>query len=117
MAKEQTDVVVVKVKFPSPIRLLCGGALAYWLAHIINPAFVAIAVMIVLFIPIFITDHFSCQSTNNQSDVLIPQRRSTDRPIPQRRSTDAPRSSISLLKEDMETTKKIEPSKKMKLAK
>lgn len=47
------------VKVPSPMRLLCGGALAYWLAHIINPAFVAIAVMIVLFIPIFITDSFS----------------------------------------------------------
>ncbi len=46
------------VKVPSPTRLLCGGALAYWLAHIINPAFVAIAVMIVLFIPIFITDYF-----------------------------------------------------------
>jgi len=58
------------VKPPSPMCLLCGGALAYWLADIINPAFVAIAIMIVLIIPIFITDYFSDQlvevDTNQQ---------------------------------------------------
>jgi hypothetical protein len=53
------------VKVPSPMRLLCGGALAYWLSHIINPAFVAIAVMIVLFIPIFVSDYYSAQLTES----------------------------------------------------
>jgi hypothetical protein len=47
------------VKVPSPLRFLCGSALAYWLSHIINPAFVGIAVMFVLFIPIILTEYYS----------------------------------------------------------
>jgi hypothetical protein len=61
------------VKVPSPTRLLCGGALAYWLSHIINPAFVAIAVMIVLFIPIFVTDYFSDQLVEAHIPEPLPQ--------------------------------------------
>lgn len=36
------------------MRMVWGSAIAYWLAGIINPAFIAIAVMIALFIPILI---------------------------------------------------------------
>lgn len=62
------------VKIPGPIRLLSGGALAYWLSHIINPAFVSIAVMIVLFIPIFLSDYFiksvDMENAANQPDPI-----------------------------------------------
>jgi len=55
------------IKAPSPMRLLCGGVLAYWLSGFVNPAFVAIAVMIVLFIPIFIADPYATDP--GQSDI------------------------------------------------
>ena len=38
------------------MRILCGSAVAYWLSDIINPAFVAVAVMILLFFPVFFAD-------------------------------------------------------------
>ena len=38
------------------MRMVWGSAIAYWLAGIINPAFIAIAVMFALFIPILIVD-------------------------------------------------------------
>lgn len=44
------------VKMPRPMRMVWGSLVAYWLAGIINPAFVAIAVMIALFIPVLIVD-------------------------------------------------------------
>jgi hypothetical protein len=44
------------------MRLLCGSALAYWLAGFINPAFVIIAVLIIFFIPIFLTDYSYLES-------------------------------------------------------
>lgn len=44
------------IKMPRPMRMVWGSLVAYWLAGIINPAFVAIAVMIALFIPILIVD-------------------------------------------------------------
>lgn len=40
------------IKIPGPMRMVWGSLVAYWLAGIMNPAFVAIAVMIALFIPI-----------------------------------------------------------------
>lgn len=43
---------------PRPMRMVWGSLVAYWLAGIINPAFVAIAVMIALFIPILINEYF-----------------------------------------------------------
>jgi hypothetical protein len=44
------------VKVPKPMRMVWGSAIAYWLAGIVNPAFIVIAVMIALFIPILIID-------------------------------------------------------------
>ncbi|HEY8097493.1 MAG TPA: hypothetical protein VIE65_15590 [Methylobacter sp.] len=46
------------VKMPRPIRMVWGSLVAYWLAGMINPAFVAIAVMIALYIPIIIADPY-----------------------------------------------------------
>jgi hypothetical protein len=46
------------VKVPRPMRMVWGSAIAYWLSGIINPAFVAIAVLIALFIPILIADPY-----------------------------------------------------------
>jgi len=46
------------VKMPGPMRMVWGSVIAYWLAGIVNPAFIAIAVMIALFIPILIADPF-----------------------------------------------------------
>lgn len=45
------------------MRMVWGSLAAYWLAGIISPAFVTIAVMIALFIPILIIDpYFSNRS-------------------------------------------------------
>jgi hypothetical protein len=50
------------VKMPSMTRLLIGGGLAFWLSTIMNPAFVAIAVLVVLLIPVLTVDNmFSSQ--------------------------------------------------------
>ena len=50
------------VKMPSMTRLLIGGGLAFWLSTIMNPAFVAIAVLVVLLIPVLSVDNmFSSQ--------------------------------------------------------
>ena len=46
------------VKVPKPMRMVWGSAIAYWLSGIINPAFVAVAVMIALFIPVLIADPY-----------------------------------------------------------
>ncbi|GEM_PF-2338779 len=40
------------VKLPSPMMLLCSSGLAYWLSSIIHLSFVAIAIMILLYIPL-----------------------------------------------------------------
>ena len=48
---------VLLVKMPSFTRLLMGGIAAYWLSTIMNPAFVAIAVLVVLLIPILTVDN------------------------------------------------------------
>ena len=56
--KKKKKIIVTKVEFkePSSFRLLLGCALAYWLSDIINPAFIAIAVMILLFFPVFFVE-------------------------------------------------------------
>jgi hypothetical protein len=59
------------IKAPSPMRLLCGGSLAYWLSGIINPAFVTIAVMIVLFIPVFIVVPFFPDPPNEEDQEKV----------------------------------------------
>jgi hypothetical protein len=46
---------------------LCGSVLAYWLSGIVNPAFVAIAVMILLFIPVFYNDYLHSAPPDNES--------------------------------------------------
>ncbi|MDO9142417.1 MAG: hypothetical protein Q7U38_19025 [Methylobacter sp.] len=46
------------IKVPRPMRMVWGGLIAYWLSGVINPAFVAIAVMIALYIPILIADPY-----------------------------------------------------------
>jgi len=43
---------------PRPMRMVWGSLVAYWLSGVINPAFVAIAVMIVLFIPVIVADPY-----------------------------------------------------------
>lgn len=40
------------------MRMVWGCAIAYWLSGIIHPGFVAIAVMIALFIPILVIDPY-----------------------------------------------------------
>jgi uncharacterized ion transporter superfamily protein YfcC len=46
------------VKVPRPMRMVWGSVVAYWLAGVINPAFIAVAVLITLFIPVFIIDPY-----------------------------------------------------------
>lgn len=46
------------VKVPRPMRMVWGSVIAYWLSGVINPGFVAVAVMIALFIPILIVDPY-----------------------------------------------------------
>lgn len=52
------EFIVKIIKMPRPMRMVWGSAIAYWLSGIINPAFVAIAVMIALFIPVLIVDPY-----------------------------------------------------------
>lgn len=48
---------VVLLKMPSFTRMLIGGLAAFWLATIMNPAFAAIAVLVILFIPVLTVDN------------------------------------------------------------
>lgn len=48
---------VLFLKMPSFTRFLIGGLAAYWLSTIMNPAFVAIAVLIILIIPVLTVDN------------------------------------------------------------
>ncbi|TAK63505.1 hypothetical protein [Methylobacter sp.] len=57
------------IKMPRPMRMVWGSAVAYWLSGIINPAFVAIAVMIALFIPILISEYLFLDSSYQQPDM------------------------------------------------
>jgi hypothetical protein len=57
------EYILEMVKIPRPMRMVWGSAIAYWLSGVINPAFIAIAVMIALFIPVLIADPYSpCRS-------------------------------------------------------
>jgi hypothetical protein len=46
------------IKVPKPMRMVWGCVIAYWLAGIVNPAFIVIAVLIALFIPILVVDSY-----------------------------------------------------------
>lgn len=48
---------VVLLKMPGFTRMLIGGLTAFWLATIMNPAFAAIAVLVILFIPVLTVDN------------------------------------------------------------
>lgn len=48
---------VVLLKMPSFTRMLIGGLAAFWLSSIMNPAFAAIAVLIIFFIPVLTVDN------------------------------------------------------------
>jgi hypothetical protein len=63
MADEKVKKVKL-VKMPSFTRLFIGGLMAYWLSTIMNPAFVSIAVLMILLIPVLSVDNiFSRQFT------------------------------------------------------
>ncbi len=48
---------VTYLKMPSFSRFFIGGLIAWWLSSIMNPAFVAIAVLVVLIIPVLTVDN------------------------------------------------------------
>lgn len=52
---------ITLIKMPSFTRLLIGGLTAYWLSTIMNPAFVAIAVLVILMIPVLTVDNMFSQ--------------------------------------------------------
>lgn len=56
-SKESSKNKIKLIKMPSFTRLLIGGLAAYWLSTIMNPAFVAIAVLVFLLIPIITVDN------------------------------------------------------------
>lgn len=60
-----------RIKPPSTLRILLGSATAYWLSDIINPGFVAIAVLIVLFCPVFYFDKLT-EEPDELDDFKIP---------------------------------------------
>lgn len=51
------------VKMPRPMRMVWGSLAAYWLSGVIHPAFIGIAALIALFIPILIIVPLSSEST------------------------------------------------------
>jgi hypothetical protein len=65
---EPKEYILKVIKMPRPMRMVWGSAVAYWLSGVINPAFVAIAVMIALFIPILFAEHYSPDLSYKQSD-------------------------------------------------
>jgi hypothetical protein len=87
------------VKVPGPMRLLCGSLLAYWLASIANPAFAAIAVMIVLFIPLFLNDYSAMEY---QADPAFQPNQKPVKPANRQLKTQNRPSSIQLLKDESE---------------
>lgn len=46
------------VKIPGPSRLLVASVCAYWLAGVIHSAFVGIAVLILLLIPVVLAEFY-----------------------------------------------------------
>lgn len=44
------------ITMPRPMRWIWASLGAYWLAHIIHPGFVSIAIMALLMIPVLIAD-------------------------------------------------------------
>jgi hypothetical protein len=99
------------IKIPSPMRLLCGALLAYWLSGIMHPGFVAIAVLILLFIPVFYPDY--ADAGRMEADQYAP-------PPPAQPPMSAPRKGgakevkSNLLKEEAKLLNSPKESKKAK---
>jgi membrane protein implicated in regulation of membrane protease activity len=67
---------VTLIKMPSFTRLLIGGLAAYWLSTIMNPAFVAIAVLIILIIPVLTVDNILARQFSKayqQPEQVVPK--------------------------------------------
>jgi len=67
---------ITLVKIPSFTRLLIGGLAAYWLSTIMNPAFVAIAVLVILLIPVLTVDNIFSQQFSHaykQPEQIVPK--------------------------------------------
>ena len=45
-----------QAKLPNPMRILCGSLTAWWRAYILNPGFFAVAIMLLLMIPILVIE-------------------------------------------------------------
>jgi hypothetical protein len=66
---DHKEYILKIIKMPRPMRMVWGSLVAYWLSGIINPAFVAIAVMIALFIPILISEYLYPAPSYPQPDM------------------------------------------------
>ena len=71
------------ITMPRPMRWIWASLGAYWLAHIIHPGFVSIAIMALLMIPLLI------------ADLMFPPRP----PVPVKHSADIPETLEWLLAE------------------
>jgi hypothetical protein len=88
------------------MRLFSGAALAYWLAGIVNPAFIAIGVMIVFFVPVFYSDYVHAYSRADSDSLLDqPAYQPIKKPVIKKLIVDKP-SSTQLLKEAHEKPNK-----------
>lgn len=59
------------ITLPRPIRIIWGSIGAWWLAHVLNPGFNPIAIMLLLLIPILVKELYFTQqeqTTNNAAD-------------------------------------------------
>ncbi len=45
-----------EIKIPGPMRMIWGSLAAYWLAHTLNAGFNAVAIMLLMMIPVVIVD-------------------------------------------------------------
>ncbi len=78
------DKKVALVKMPSFSTMLFGAIAAYWLSTIMNPAFVAIGVLVILLIPIVTVDNifarqFSKAYQRPKSEEAVEQKPADDK--------------------------------------
>ncbi len=50
--------VMEPIKLPNPFQFVGASLAAWWLAHVVNPGFFAVAVMIMLMIPVLLADSY-----------------------------------------------------------
>jgi len=85
------DKKVALVKMPSFSTMLFGAIAAYWLSTIMNPAFVAIGVLVILLIPIVTVDNifarqFSKAYQRPKSEEAVEQKPADDKKSEKNRS-------------------------------